>query len=77
MSFSCRYALERAAHWLYDHDEYLKKPYADNLGALIHEPSFKENMPPSLFPKVKSFIKRETLPHTAVASQKLLMHCNA
>lgn len=59
--FSCRYTLEQAAHWLYDHDEYLKKPYAENLGALIHEPSFKENMPPSLFPKVKIIHKAGNL----------------
>ena len=51
--FSCRYALERAARWLYKHDEYLKRPYNDNLGALIHEPTFRENMPPQLFAKVK------------------------
>ncbi|WP_320176133.1 DEAD/DEAH box helicase family protein [Maridesulfovibrio sp.] len=59
--FSCRYTLEQATHWLYDHDEYLKKPYAENLGALIHEPSFKENMPPSLFPKVKIIHKAGNL----------------
>lgn len=51
--FSCRYALERATKWLYLHDDYLKQPYNDNLGALIHEPTFKDNMPPQLFPKVK------------------------
>jgi len=51
--FSCRYALERATRWLYKHDDYLKQPYNDNLGALIHEPTFRENMPPELFAKVK------------------------
>lgn len=51
--FNCRYALERATHWLYKHDDYLKQPYNDNLGALIHEPTFRENMPPQLFAKVK------------------------
>jgi type I restriction enzyme R subunit len=51
--FSCRYALEQATHWLYAHDDYLKRPYSDKLGALIYEPTFRENMPPQVFAKVK------------------------
>ena len=51
--FYARYTLEQAVIWLYDHDPYLKLPYDNNLGALIHEQTFKDNLPPNLFPKVR------------------------
>lgn len=51
--FYARYTLEQAVIWLYDHDPYLKLPYDNNLGALIHEQTFKDNLPPHLFPKVR------------------------
>jgi type I restriction enzyme R subunit len=35
-----RRSLERAVKWLYSNDSYLKQSYADNLAALIHEPTF-------------------------------------
>jgi type I restriction enzyme R subunit len=39
--FHARRALELLVHWLYKHDAALKPPYQDNLGALIHEPTFR------------------------------------
>jgi len=39
---------------LYGHDAALKKPYDDNLSALIYEPTFKQNLPGELFLKVKT-----------------------
>ena len=50
--FYARRSLERAVKWLYTNDSYLKQPYADNLAALIHEPTFRENLEPCLFPKI-------------------------
>ena len=51
--FYARFTLEKAVHWLYDNDSYLQRPYETTLGALIHERTFKDNLPPSLFPKVR------------------------
>ena len=60
--FYARFALEQAVHWLYKNDTYLQLPYRDpkdnNLGALIHEQTFKDNLnPPSLFQKVRTIHK--------------------
>ena len=44
--FYTRRSLEIAVKWLYANDSYLKKPYSDNLAALIHEPTFRENLEP-------------------------------
>src|SRR6266404_4684944 len=53
----CIYArrtLELAVDWLYEHEPSLRKPYDDNLSALIYEPTFKQNLPGELFLKVKT-----------------------
>lgn len=55
--FYARRSLERAVKWLYSNDSYLKQPYADNLAALIHEPTFRENLEPCLFPKILTIQK--------------------
>ena len=55
--FYARRSLERAVKWLYANDSYLKQPYADNLAALIHEPTFRENLEPCLFPKILTIQK--------------------
>jgi type I restriction enzyme R subunit len=60
--FYARFALEQAIHWLYKNDPYLQLPYQNpkdnNLGALIHEQTFKDNLnPPSLFQKVRTIHK--------------------
>jgi type I restriction enzyme R subunit len=46
--FYSRRSLERAVKWLFANDSYLKQPYADNLPALIHEPTFRENLEPGV-----------------------------
>ncbi len=51
--FYARRALERAVLWLYANDAGLKKPYQENLAALIHEPTFKDILPPGLFQNVR------------------------
>ncbi|BAZ12839.1 type III restriction enzyme res subunit [Calothrix sp. NIES-4071] len=38
--------------WLYANDAYLQLPYNSNLGALIHEQTFKDNLKPGLLAKV-------------------------
>jgi type I restriction enzyme R subunit len=55
--FYARRSLERAVKWLYANDSYLKQPYADNLAALIHEPTFRENLELCLFPKILTIQK--------------------
>ncbi|MBD2034553.1 DEAD/DEAH box helicase family protein [Leptolyngbya sp. FACHB-321] len=56
--FYARFTLEQAVHWLYANDAYLQLPYENNLAALIHEQTFKDNLnPPSLFHKVRNIHK--------------------
>lgn len=56
--FYARFTLEQAVHWLYANDTYLQLPYDNNLAALIHEQTFKDNLnPPSLFQKVRTIHK--------------------
>jgi type I restriction enzyme R subunit len=54
--FYARFALEQAVHWLYKHDPQLETPYDTTLGALIHEQSFKDNLPSHLFGKVRTIL---------------------
>lgn len=51
--FNTRLALELAVHWLYRHDNSFRVPYDRNLAALIHEPTFKNNIPQAVFQKIK------------------------
>jgi type I restriction enzyme R subunit len=51
--FYARRALELAVNWLYKHDASLKLPYQDHLSALIHEPTFREAVGPTIFAKVR------------------------
>jgi type I restriction enzyme R subunit len=39
--FYARRATELLVHWIYKADSTLRLPYQDNLGALLHEPTFK------------------------------------
>ncbi len=55
--FYARFTLEQAVIWLYDNDAYLKPPYDSNLGALIHEQTFRDNLKPGLFSKVRAIHK--------------------
>lgn len=51
--FHARLTLELAVAWLYKYDRSLRLPYQDNLGALIHEPSFRQVVGEALFTKAK------------------------
>ena len=51
--FHARFALEAAVHWLYRHDAELRMPYDRNLGALLHEPSFQNLLPETVFQKAR------------------------
>ena len=55
--FYTRFALEQLVHWLYANDPYLKLPYANNLAALIHAQTFKDNLKRGLFPKIRTIQK--------------------
>jgi type I restriction enzyme R subunit len=48
----CRITLEDAVRWVFDHDKELTLPYQNSLAALMSEPSFIENLPPGLIPKI-------------------------
>lgn len=52
----CRKALELAVKWVYTVDNGIQAPYKDNLSALIHEYSFKKQLPPLLFGKIKGIV---------------------
>ncbi len=55
--FYARRTLERTVLWLYDHDGGLRRPFQDNLAALIHEPTFRDILPPGLFQQVRLIVK--------------------
>lgn len=55
--FYTRFTLEQAVQWLYANDAYLQLPYDNNLGALIHEQTFKDNLKPGLFEKIRAIHK--------------------
>jgi type I restriction enzyme R subunit len=52
--FHGRRALELAVQWIYAHDSSLRRPYDDQLSALIHEPTFRSLLSGDLFLKVRS-----------------------
>ncbi len=52
--FYSRLTLEHTVEWLYENDRSLRRPYDNNLGALIHESTFYQLLPPPLFAKVKA-----------------------
>lgn len=51
--FYSRLTLEQAVIWLYENEPYLKLPNDNNLGSLIYEQTFQDNLKPELFPKVR------------------------
>ncbi len=51
--FHARFTLEAIVHWLYRHDSGLRMPYDRNLGALLHEPSFRNLLPQAVFHKAR------------------------
>jgi type I restriction enzyme, R subunit len=48
----CRKSLEELIRWMYDNDKDLILPYDTTLNALIHEQSFKDNIPEGLFREI-------------------------
>ncbi len=51
--FHARRALELAVQWLYAHDRSFHTPYDDKLAALLHEPSFRKNVPNAIYTKAQ------------------------
>jgi type I restriction enzyme R subunit len=51
--FYARLALEVTVKWMYTHDGTLRKPYDNNLAALLHEPTFQALVGPALLAKTK------------------------
>ena len=49
--FYARRAVELAVNWMYKADAALRLPYRDNLGALLHEPTFKSTVGEAVFNK--------------------------
>jgi type I restriction enzyme R subunit len=49
--FYARRATELIVHWIYKADSALHLPYQDNLGALLHEPTFKQAVGEAVFNK--------------------------
>lgn len=56
-AFYARRTMELAVKWMYAHDSGLHVPYQDSLAALIHEPTFKNTMPPGLWQQVRMIWK--------------------
>ena len=65
----CRKALELAVKWVYTVDNGIQAPYKDNLSALIHEYTFKKQLPPLLFGKIKGIV---TFGNIAVHAGKIV-----
>lgn len=55
--FHARFTLETLVHWLYRHDAGLRMPYDDSLGSLLHEPTFLNLLPQTLFQKARAIQK--------------------
>ena len=51
--FHARFALEAAVQWLYRYDTSLRMPYDSSLGAMIHDPGFKDLLPEAVFQKAR------------------------
>ena len=57
---SCFYArrvVELAVTWAFEHDSSLRRPYEDNLSALLHEPSFKSLAGDKVFKLAKEVVR--------------------
>lgn len=51
--FHARRSLELTVQWLYAHDKKFLYPYDDKLSALLHEPSFRQNVPQAIYTKAQ------------------------
>src|SRR5215475_3412661 len=72
--FYARRTLELAVEWLYQHDPGLRRPYDNNLSALIYEPTFKQNLTPDIFLKVRAV---KDIGNLAVHSRKPVSRLDA
>lgn len=55
--FYARRSIELAVQWMFQHDTSLKKPYQDNISAMLHEPSFKQTAGEAVFTKAKLVVR--------------------
>ncbi|MFZ4266832.1 DEAD/DEAH box helicase family protein [Streptomyces arboris] len=81
--FYARRAIETAARWMYDKDSSLSEPYKKDLAAMLHEPSFRQLVGPTVNAKMdlirrhgnNAVHKAAPVPKTvAEASVKELFH---
>jgi type I restriction enzyme R subunit len=81
--FYARRAVELAVSWIYKADSSLRLPYQDNLGALLHEPTFKATVGEAVFNKAllitrignRAVHDNRVIPETAsVAAVRELFH---
>ncbi|MBN2427893.1 MAG: DEAD/DEAH box helicase family protein [Deltaproteobacteria bacterium] len=72
--FHTRFTLEAIVHWLYRHDLSLCMPYDQNLGALLHEPTFQNLIPQPVFQKARVIQK---VGNQAVHSQQPIRQFDA
>ncbi len=81
--FYARRATKLIVHWIYRADSTLRLPYQDNLGALMHEPSFKQAVGEAVFNKAvlitrignRAVHDNRTIPESAsVAAVRELFH---
>ncbi|MCB1016909.1 MAG: DEAD/DEAH box helicase family protein, partial [Acidimicrobiales bacterium] len=49
--------VEQAVKWAFAHDPSLRRPYDDNLSALLHEPTFRDSMDRRVFLQAKELIR--------------------
>lgn len=56
-AIGCRKALELAIKWVFSADTSIGQPYTDNLQALVHEPSFRSLVEPSVWRNLQFIIK--------------------
>jgi len=81
--FYARRATELIVNWIYKADSTLRLPYQDNLGALLHEPTFKQTVGEAVFNKAilitrignRAVHDNRTIPESAsVAAVRELFH---
>jgi type I restriction enzyme R subunit len=56
--FYARRALEVAVHWMYEADTSLRRPYKDDLSAMLFEPSFQSTVDKRIRTKM-DFVRRQ------------------
>ena len=79
-AFYARRTLERGLQWLYQNDTALKAPYEKNLAALIHEPTFKNNIKRGLFQDIRYLHRLGNLAvheEQNISSQEGMQACGA